>query len=41
MLIDALRGAGITVRKNVRIYYDDSAKHYTFADGTPFGIKKE
>lgn len=41
MLIDALRNEGVTVRTDIRFNYHELLEHYTFADGTPFGIKTE
>ena len=41
MLIDTLGNEGIAVRTNVRFKYHELLEHYTFADGTPFGIKEE
>ena len=41
MLIDSLMDEVITVRTNIRFNYHELLKHYTFADGTPFGVKVE
>ena len=41
MLIDSLMDKVVTVRTNVRFKYHELLEHYTFADGTPFGIKEE
>ena len=40
MLIDSLMDKVVTVRTNVRFKYHELLEHYTFADGTPFGVKK-
>lgn len=39
MLIDSLMDKVVTVRTNVRFKYHELLEHYTFADGTPFGVK--
>lgn len=41
MLIDSLMDKVATVRTNVRFKYHELLEHYTFADGTPFGVKTE
>ena len=41
MLIDSLMDEVVTVRTNVRFNYHELLEHYTFADGTPFGVKVE
>ena len=41
MLIDSLMDKVVTVRTNVRFKYHELLEHYTFADGTPFGVKVE
>ena len=41
MLIDSLMDRVVTVRTNVRFKYHELLEHYTFADGTPFGVKEE
>lgn len=41
MLIDSLMDRVVTVRVNVRFKYHELLEHYTFADGTPFGILEE
>ena len=41
MLIDSLMDKVVTVRTNVRFKYHELLEHYTFADGTPFGVKEE
>ena len=41
MLIDSLMDEVITVRTNIRFNYHELLEHYTFADGTPFGVKVE
>ena len=41
MLIDSLMDEVITVRTNIRFNYHELLEHYTFADGTPFGVKEE
>ena len=41
MLIDSLMDQFATVRTNVRFKYHELLEHYTFADGTPFGVKVE
>ena len=41
MLIDSLMDEVITVRTNIRFNYHELLEHYTFADGTPFGIIEE
>lgn len=40
-LIDSLMDKVVTVRTNVRFKYHELLEHYTFADGTPFGVKVE
>ena len=41
MLIDSLMDKVVTVRTNVRFKYHELLEHYTFADGTQFGVKVE
>ena len=41
MLIDSLMDKVVTVRTNVRFKYHELLEHYTFYDGTPFGVKIE
>ena len=41
MLIDSLMDKVVTVRTNVRFKYHELLEHYTFVDGTPFGVKIE
>ena len=41
MLIDSLMDEVVTVRTNIRFNYQELLEHYTFADGTPFGVKVE
>lgn len=39
--IDSIGVYGIDIINNSVIYFDDIFNAYTFADGTPFGIKEE
>ena len=41
MIIDSLMDEVVTVRTNIRFNYNELLEHYTFADGTPFGVKVE
>ena len=41
MIIDSLMDEVVTVRTNIRFNYNELLEHYTFADGTRFGVKVE
>ena len=41
MFIDSLNNDEVTIRTSVRFTYSELVKYYTFADGTPFGVKVE
>ncbi len=41
ILIVSLSNEGVTVRANINFIYHELLEHYTFVDGTPFGIIEE